>query len=156
MLTKELSVAAIKDGSVIDHVPAGYGLRVLRLLGLLTHQKQVAVGFNLPSQRHGLKDLIKVEGRELTRTELDQIAVLAPHSTVNLIKNFEVSEKIQVSLPEEISEIFCCPNASCITNHEELTTRFRVQKLGRQIYLNCHFCEQRFLRSALCTEACKL
>ncbi len=149
MLTKKLSVAGIAHGSVIDHVPAGYGLRILQLLRLNDHRKTVTVGFNLPSERLGLKDLIKVEGRILSASEIDQIAVLAPGATINLIRDYTVAEKFVVQLPGEIGKIFACPNDRCITNHEEVETRFTVSKLGRLIQLECRHCRKHFPRTAL-------
>jgi aspartate carbamoyltransferase regulatory subunit len=137
-------VAAIECGTVIDHIPAGQGMRIVRLLKLAEHKKKVTLGLNLPSASLGLKDLIKVEGREVSVEEASQIALFAPKSTINIIRNYQVEKKFTVSLPEKLSKVLTCPNARCITNHEMIQTQFRVYKSGHKILLQCQFCDKDF------------
>src|SRR3712207_1606118 len=49
MAKKELQVAAIKNGTVIDHIPADRTYQVVKLLNLHSLDVQVTIGYNLPS-----------------------------------------------------------------------------------------------------------
>ncbi len=139
-MKKTLSVAAINNGTVIDHIPAGEGMRIVRLLKLAGHRNQVTLGLNLPSKAMGYKDLIKVEGREITESEANQIAVFAPQATINIIRDLSLHKKFAVTLPEKLEGFLSCPNARCITNHEEMKNRFLVGR-GK---LTCYYCEKSF------------
>jgi aspartate carbamoyltransferase regulatory subunit len=139
-----LSVAAIENGTVIDHIPAGQGMRIVRLLKLADHKKKVTLGLNLPSRSLGYKDLIKVEGREVSEEEASQIALFAPKGTINIIRGYQIGKKFSVTLPEMVSKILACPNQKCITNHEQLPTNFRVSRFGQKVMLQCHYCERGF------------
>jgi len=140
----QLSVAAIENGTVIDHIPAGQGMRIVRLLKLADHKKKVTLGLNLPSKSLGYKDLIKVEGREVSEEEANQIALFAPKATLNIIRNYRIEKKFAVTLPTTISKILTCPNQQCITNHEQVQTQFRVSRFGHRVMLHCDFCEKGF------------
>lgn len=143
-MKKTLSVAAIEDGTVIDHIPAGQGLRIVHLLKLADHRKKVTLGLNLPSELFRFKDLIKVEGREITEEEASQIAVFAPKATISIIRGFQLERKFSVTLPETITRVLSCPNNRCITNHERVTPRFSVNRYGVNVHLQCHYCEKSF------------
>lgn len=146
-MTKTLSVSAIKNGTVIDHVRAGQGLRIMRLLRILDDKKnKVTVGLNLPSKLVGLKDLIKIEHRVLTNTEANEIVIFAPEATINIIKEFEVIKKVTTHLPGSIANVFICPNLNCITHHEPIQSHFKIEEQGQHIQLVCHYCEKTFDR----------
>lgn len=136
-----LSVSAIKEGTVIDHIPANCASRIILLLNLTSQDKQVTVGFNLPSKSMKRKDLIKVEGREITEQEGQRIAVFAPNATVVIIKNYVIVKKFIVETPREIHNIFICPNPQCVTNYEQSETRFTVFRNGTFLSLRCVYCE---------------
>lgn len=139
-----LSVAAIQHGTVIDHVAAGNALKIIRLLQLPAGSRQVTVGLNLPSRKMGLKDLIKVEGAELSKEDVDRVAILAPSATINIIKRYAVVKKLMVEVPETIEHLFHCPNPTCITNHESMMTSFVTLKTKRDLSLRCRYCEKKF------------
>jgi aspartate carbamoyltransferase regulatory subunit len=143
-MEKILSVAAIENGTVIDHIPAGQGMRIVRLLKLADHKNKVTLGLNLPSVSLKYKDLIKVEGREVSEEEANQIALFAPKATINIIRGYQIEKKFSVTLPETISKILACPNQKCITNHEQVNTRFRVSRYGQKVMLQCNYCEKGF------------
>ena len=103
--SKTLSVSAIKDGTVIDHVASGRALQIIRVLNLSANNQTVTVGLNLPSRAMGHKDLIKVEGLELSADEANRVAILAPEATMNIIKNYEVVKKFPVTIPEIIERL---------------------------------------------------
>ncbi|NIP66899.1 aspartate carbamoyltransferase regulatory subunit, partial [Candidatus Bathyarchaeota archaeon] len=103
MARKTLRVSKIKEGTVIDHITNGHALDVIKILGITGRgEGVVTVAMNVPSKRLGMKDMVKVEGRELNPKELDKIALLAPHATINIIRNYKVAEKERVKLPKII------------------------------------------------------
>ncbi|MFH1946569.1 MAG: aspartate carbamoyltransferase regulatory subunit [Candidatus Magasanikbacteria bacterium] len=144
MTKKQLLVAAIKDGTVIDHIKAGHALKIIRLLNLADHNKLVTVGLNLPSKATKIKDLIKVEGRELTPEEINRIAIFAPQGTINIIKNYEVVKKFHAQIPDVVEYVIVCPNPKCITNHENMDSKFHALEEEKKITLKCHYCEKKF------------
>jgi aspartate carbamoyltransferase regulatory subunit len=146
-MSKTLSVSAIQNGTVIDHIPAGQALRIIHLLGLKDKKYQLTVGMNLPSKRMKYKDLIKIENHILGHNEANEITIFAPEATINVIKNFEVVEKIITSLPESIAKVFICPNPLCITHKEPVTSFFTIAEQGKQIQLICKYCEKIFDRN---------
>jgi aspartate carbamoyltransferase regulatory subunit len=114
---KELIVSKIKDGTVIDHIPAGQALLVLKILGITGREGyRVALVMNVESKKLGRKDIVKIEGRELTPEEVNVISAVAPTATINIVRNFEVARKFKVSPPEIIRGRFKCKNPVCITN----------------------------------------
>jgi len=146
-MTKTLSVAAIKNGTVVDHINSDQTLRIIHMLRLLDKKHMVTVGFNLPSKRMKLKDLIKIENHVLTHEEANQISVFAPDATIAIIKNYEVVEKLNTKLPAGISSIFICPNSACITHAEPVDSYFYIQETGKVMRLVCKFCEKSFERN---------
>lgn len=149
---KQYSVEAIQSGTVIDHIPAGKGLTILRQFKLLHPGNAVTVGFNLPSKSHGSKDIIKISGIHLDEKAANRLALFAPEATVNVIENFQVVEKRHLSLPETISEVFRCPNPNCASHGEPVQSRFYVKTNGSQTKLKCHYCEKTYSREFV-TEA---
>ena len=138
---KELKVSAIKDGTVIDHIPAQNLFKVISLLGLADIENAITFGTNLESKKLGRKSIIKVADKFFRDDEIDKIALVAPEAKLNIIRNYEVVEKRQVSLPDEITGYVRCFNPKCITNHEDITTRFTVvSKLP--LALKCHYCDK--------------
>ncbi len=144
MLTKTLSVAAIKSGSVIDHITAGQALAILQMLKLTKGKGQVTVGLNLPSEKLGAKDLIKIEDLELSPEQGNKIAILAPHATITIIQDYEVNNKFRVTLPDRIYGIITCPNPTCITHSEGMKGSFVVSPRARRVDLRCHYCSIQF------------
>lgn len=150
---KKLSVEAIENGTVIDHIPAGLALTILRQFKLLHYHQAVTVGFNLPSQTQGEKDIIKIKDVFLNEEDANRLALFAPNAVVNCIENFAVVKKMRLRLPESISDVFRCPNPNCASHSEPVSSHFYVRQTGDgETKLKCHYCEKTFLRSAL-TEA---
>lgn len=139
---KKLKVEPIKNGTVIDHITANKALSVLRILGLPNGKSTVTIAMNVPSSKMGNKDIVKIEGRELAPKEVDKIALIAPNATINIIRNYELSEKSKVHLLDEITGILKCPNPNCITNTSEpVNTRFYVIR-REPVILRCYYCER--------------
>jgi len=138
---KELQVKALKNGTVIDHIPSEYLFKVVFLLQLERVNNQITIGNNLNSKLMGRKGIIKVSDRYFSEEELSRIALIAPSAKINIIKNFEVIEKKILSLPDSFSGIVECPNPKCITNNEPMKNRFEVISKN-PIVLKCPYCEK--------------
>ena len=138
---KALQVNAIKDGTVIDHIPAERLFDVINILGLFNSQEMITFGTNLDSKQLGKKGIIKVANRFFQDQEINKIALIAPHAKLNTIKNFEVVDKRVVEIPSEIGNIVKCFNPKCITNNEKIKTRFAVIS-EKPIELKCFYCEK--------------
>ena len=149
METPKLSVEAIEKGTVIDHIPAGKGLIILRQFKLLHYGIAVTVGFNLPSKTQGSKDIIKITGVWLDDNAANRLALFAPEAVVNTIDHFKVINKRRLTLPDEIAEVFRCPNTNCASHGEPVKSRFYVRKQSGQTKLKCHYCEKTFSRDSV-------
>ncbi len=137
----KLKVSAIKDGTVIDHIPAQYLFKVIKILGLDNIDNQITFGANLESEKLGSKAIIKVSDKFFEKDEINKIALVAPHAKLNIIRDYEVVEKKVVEIPQEIIGIVKCFNPKCITNHEGVITRFRIVE-STPIALRCNYCEK--------------
>jgi aspartate carbamoyltransferase regulatory subunit len=143
-MNETLSVTAIKNGTVIDHITPGQALRIIYLLSL--NKNKITIGLNLPSKRTGSKDLVKIENRILTENEANEIVVFAPNATINVIENFKVTKKIQTHLPSIMKAVFICPNLACITQTEVIDSCFYISQRSKKIKLTCHYCDKIFDR----------
>ena len=136
MNKKERLVAAIEQGTVIDHIPANKTYQVASLLGLFSISTPVTIGINYPSMKVGNKGIIKVSDKFFT--EISRLSVVAPNVILNIIRDYEVVEKKTVETPSEIRGIVKCNNPVCVTNNEPMPTHFHVE--GN--ILTCHYCEK--------------
>ena len=143
-MEKELKVAALKNGTVIDHLPSDKVFKVISVLHLKHYENQISIGINLDSKRLGTKGIIKIADRFLVETEVNKIALIAPQAKINIIKDYEVVEKFNLILPHEIKGMMSCVNPKCITNTEAVTTRFYVNRHDKKTMLKCHYCEREF------------
>lgn len=140
---KRLSVTALENGTVIDHIPAQNLFNVISILGLDSiTESRVTFGTNFKSERLGKKAIIKVSNKYFEDSDIDKIALVAPHAKLNIIKNYEVADKREVSVPSEIKGIAKCVNPKCITNNENITTKFSVIEKNDSISLKCNYCEK--------------
>jgi len=136
---QQLRVSKIRSGTVIDHVAGGASMHVLSILGIEGGGGEtVSIVMNVPSDRLGKKDIVKVEDRELSQAEVDVLSLIAPAATINIIRDFEVIEKRRVARPEEVVGVLSCPNPQCITTEDEpVETRFEVLDDG----VRCCYCD---------------
>lgn len=137
MQKNEMLVAAIKNGTVIDHIPSAKTYQVAQLLGLQDLGTPVTIGYNFLSKKLGKKGIIKVEDKFFSDEEISRLSVVAPNIVLNIIKDFEVIEKKTVTTPANLRGIVKCNNPKCITNNEPMRTHFHVSN-G---ILTCHYCE---------------
>ncbi|MCG9598460.1 aspartate carbamoyltransferase regulatory subunit [Vibrio sp. Isolate25] len=142
----QLQVEAIKNGTVIDHIPAQIGIKVLKLFSMDKSEQRVTVGLNLPSSALGHKDLLKIENIFISEEQASKLALYAPHATVNQIENYKVVKKLALDLPEQINNVFECPNSNCITHDEPVETSFKVFEKKDNVRLKCKYCEKVFSR----------
>ena len=138
---KELQVAALENGTVIDHIPSDKVFTVVVLLGLENTDSNITIGNNFESKKLGKKGIIKVADRYFSDEEVSRLSVVAPNVKLNIIRHYEVVEKKQVLMPDELKGIVKCNNPKCITNNEPMETWFHVIDKEQGI-LKCHYCEK--------------
>ncbi|HBK30713.1 MAG TPA: aspartate carbamoyltransferase regulatory subunit [Porphyromonadaceae bacterium] len=141
-MRKELQVAALENGTAIDHIPSEEVFKVVSLLQLQKLTNRITIGNNLSSKKMGTKGIIKIADKFFEEDEINRIALVAPKVNLNIIKNFEVVEKKNVSLPDTITGIVKCNNPKCITNNEPMQTWFHVID-KENVELQCHYCESK-------------
>jgi aspartate carbamoyltransferase regulatory subunit len=141
MSHRELRVTKIKNGTVIDHISGGYALDVVKILGITGKEKRVmTIAINVPSKQFGVKDIVKVEGRALNAEEVNRIALVAPHASINIVRDYHVVEKLEVVLPKTIEGIVRCVNPACISNSDEpVGSKFSVES-EEPLLLKCSYC----------------
>lgn len=140
-MEKQLNVSAIKDGTVIDHIPTKALFKVIQILKLDDCKNMVTFGNNLDSKAMGSKAIIKIANRFFEDEEVNKISLVAPHAKLNTIKNYEVVEKRVVQIPEQVFGIVRCFNPKCITNAENVPTKFQIIS-DKPIEMKCHYCEK--------------
>ncbi len=138
---KQLSVSAIENGTVIDHIPANNLFKVIQILGLDKIDTQTTFGTNLGSNKLGKKAIVKLADVFFEDDDINRIALVAPQAKLNIIRDYEVVEKSVVEVPDEIIGIAKCVNPKCITNFEKVKTKFRVVSKDN-VSLKCHYCEK--------------
>ena len=133
--------AARRTGTVIDPIPAEKLFTVVSLLGLEHMENNITIGFNLESKKLGTKGIIKIADKFFCDEEINRISVVAPHVKLNIIRDYEVIEKKEVYMPDDLKGIVKCANPKCITNNEPMATLFHVTDKENCV-LKCHYCEK--------------
>ncbi len=141
MNKKEMMVAAIENGTVLDHIPSERLFDVVSMLHLDKMGNAITIGFNLKSAAMGSKSIIKIADKYFTAEELNQLSVVAPDITLCVIKDYEIIEKRPLTMPDEVVGIVRCPNPKCITNNEPMRTRFRSVATDKGI-IRCCYCNR--------------
>ncbi len=132
-------IGQIKDGIVLDHITAGRGMEIYKILGLEKLDCSVAMIKNAESPKMGKKDIIKVG--QVIDLDFDILGYIDPGITVNIIHNGELSKREHLTLPERVRDIIKCKNPRCITSTEqELVQEFRLTDPEKKIY-RCIYCE---------------
>ena len=138
---KQLQVNAIKDGTVIDHIPSKNLFKVISILGLDKIDSPITFGANLESKRLGSKAIVKIADVFFLEEEINKIALVAPEAKLNIIRDYEVIEKKEVKVPDIIVGIAKCVNPMCVTNNEPVKTKFYLVS-KKEVTLKCHYCER--------------
>ncbi|MBQ4611247.1 MAG: aspartate carbamoyltransferase regulatory subunit [Clostridia bacterium] len=132
-------VNSIEKGIVIDHITAGTGHRILDYLNIDTKKNTVAFIMNAYSQKHGRKDLIKIEN--VTDVDLTVLGLLDPTATVNIIENGQIVKKISLELPETVVDVIKCKNPRCVTSVERNAHHiFHLMNAETHEY-RCEYCD---------------
>jgi len=134
----QLVVEAIKNGTVIDHIPADRTLLVVEIL--TKPHESCFIGVNLSSTSVTNKGVVKIQDRELNELDFKILAALAPDATVNIIRDYNIVIKQKLKVPYEVIDLFVCGNSACITNHQAVKTRFKLGQLSH----TCEYCERSF------------
>lgn len=134
-----MNIDSIKNGIVIDHITAGKGMELYRLLGLETLDCSVALIENVTSRKSGKKDIIKIDSDFDVDTDI--LGFVDPDVTVNIIKDGRIVEKKAIELPLELTNVLKCKNPRCISSTEqELPQIFRLTDREHRVY-RCLYCE---------------
>ena len=138
---RQVTISALKNGTVIDHIPPSATFKVIELLGLEKLHNEVSAAMNLASKHMGKKGLVKIGEKFLSEEEVNKIAILAPKATLNIIKNYAVVQKTKLEIPQYIERVIVCTNPGCITNHATVTTKFHVVTKD-PLVVRCNYCER--------------
>lgn len=134
-----LAVAALENGTVIDHIPADVLFKCVKILGVEQMPHQLTIGNNLTSGKLGAKGIIKIANVTFPEPILNRLALVAPTAVVNIIHDYAVTEKRPVVLPPSVKGIVRCSNPKCITNNEPMSTLFDVIDPDNRV-IRCHYC----------------
>ena len=134
-----MNIDSIQNGFVIDHIPAGKGMKLYELLGLDQLDCSIALIKNVGSEKQGKKDIIKIDAA--IDINFDIIGFIAPEVTVNIIRDGEIVEKKNMELPLELTGVIHCKNPRCITTTEqEIVHKFKLTDKENRVY-RCIYCE---------------
>ena len=156
---RELLIRAIKNGIVIDHIPSEKVFAIVEILKLKEYSERITVATNMPSSSLGRKGIIKIEEKILEEKELNNISLLAPNVTINIIDNYEVVEKSKLDKLDKVIGLMKCDNPKCISNHENIETKFiRIKEDSENLDKNnleekskykCFYCEKVILEDEI-------
>ena len=156
---RELLIRAIKNGIVIDHIPSEKVFAIVEILKLKEYSERITVATNMPSSSLGRKGIIKIEEKILEEKELNNISLLAPNVTINIIDNYEVVEKSKLDKLDKVIGLMKCDNPKCISNHENIEAKFiRVKEgsensnennLEEKTKYKCFYCEKIILEDEI-------
>ncbi len=138
-MRKEIRITPIKDGTAIDHLKPGAAYKILEVLNL--NQCTVTAGMNVESRKMGKKDIVFIEGKELSEKEFEKIALIGRGATVNIIRNSEIKKKMELHYPQKVEGIMKCINPKCITNAERFPAKFTIKT--EPLEAKCFYCETR-------------
>ena len=136
-----MNIDSIKNGIVIDHITAGLGMQLYRLLSLDELDCTVALIKNVSSNKMGKKDIIKIDAA--IDLNMDILGYVDENVTVNIIRGGELVEKKRIALPERLTNVIFCKNPRCITTTEqEIVHRFKLTDRENRVY-RCIYCESK-------------
>ncbi len=140
---KTLKIEKIRRGTVIDHIPVGNALQVLKILNISGDAGMtVSIAIHVKSKKMGLKDVVKIEDRILDSSELNKITLVAEKATISIVDEYEVIKKFVVKLPDIITGILKCGNERCISNSEVTIKPTFTVTSKNPLIVKCHYCER--------------
>ena len=136
-----MTVDAIINGVVIDHIKAGQGMEIYHFLELNRLDCPIAIIKNASSRRMVRKDIIKIDTEDTL--DLSALGYIDSDLTINIIKDGKNIAKYHPELPLKIVDIVPCKNPRCITSTEqELPHVFRLTDREKGTY-RCIYCDSR-------------
>ena len=157
---KYLKAKPIKNGTVIDHIPADLATEIYEILKpkIKKNKKTLILLDNVESKSMGLKGIIKLEDAYLDPEDFNILALISKDITINVIRNWEVKEKYKVKTPEAFEGLFYCPNPNCITNlrnelgvGEPIKPKYYVIERNNETKVKCYYCEREIERDDILT-----
>jgi len=135
-------VTAIRNGTVIDHIPTGRAMQVIKVLRIdTTRATPISLVMNVPSDKLGRKDVLKIEDRELNQEDLDRLALISPAASIAIIRNHAVAEKMNVELSDDLVNLAKCSFSNCITMNDREPLPQRLRVVGHNpIEVRCYYC----------------
>lgn len=132
-------INSIEKGIVIDHITAGLGVKILEFLDIDTTKNTVAFIMNATSSKYGRKDVIKIEN--VVDINLAALGLIDPKATVNIIEDHLISKKINLKMPDVITNIIKCSNPRCVTSVEVNAPHvfYLIDKKNREY--KCEYCD---------------
>ena len=135
-----MTVNPIENGIVLDHIKAGKGMELYKVLGLGNLSCSVAIIKNASSRKMGKKDIIKID--DVIDLDFNIIGYIDPGITVNIIKNGVNEKRVNIE-PQIIENVLKCKNPRCITSVEqELPHVFKLTDRENMVY-RCIYCESK-------------
>ena len=142
-----LTINSMKSGLVIDHIKAGLGIKIFNYLKLDKADFTVALIMNVPSQKQGKKDMIKIEN--VIDIDFTVLGLIDPNITIVVIEDEHISQKIKLRLPEKVENVIKCKNPRCITSVEKYIPHiFYLIDESRGEY-RCKYCDEIYRVSEL-------
>jgi len=135
-----LTINSINRGIVIDHIKAGYGIKIFNYLNLDKVNFSVALIKNASSTKYGKKDIIKVENE--IDIDLTVLGLIDPNITINIIENEAIKEKIKLQLPKEVKNVLRCKNPRCITSIERNIMHKFILLDEKSGQYRCEYCDE--------------
>lgn len=136
-----LEITSVKDGLVIDHIEAGFGIKIFNYLKLDKADYRVALIMNAESSQIGRKDLIKIEKENCDDIDFTMLGMISPSITIDIVKNEEIVKKIKPELPKSVTNVLFCKNPRCITSTEKYVPHiFKLYNHKKGTY-KCEYCE---------------
>lgn len=133
-----LKVTSIDKGLVIDHIPQGEGIKIFHFLNLDKVKDRVALLMNVPSEKMGWKDIIKIENE--ISMNLDILSIINDKITINIIEAGKIIKKYHPAIPKVINQIKC-KNPRCVTSVENIQNQFNLINKKTREY-SCQYCEE--------------
>ena len=135
-----MEVTSIRNGIIIDHVPAGTALKVLQYLRIDPTSTKLALIMNTDSKQYGSKDIIKIE--DAGDLNLDVLGFIARQATIDIVRGGKIVRKEKPTLPEHMVNVITCKNPRCVTTTERgIDQMFHLVHSELQEY-RCDYCDE--------------
>jgi len=134
-----LQITSIEKGIVIDHIPAGFGMKLFHYLKLDKADYTVALIINAFSEKMDKKDIIKINNK--IDLDVDFLGLINPDITINVIENGKIIRKVKLTVPEKVINVIQCKNPRCVTSIESYADHvFHLVDPKKRSY-RCEYCD---------------